>query len=103
MYAVIDDRGSQIKVAEGEIIAIDLADFEPGSEVIFDRVLLLSGDSGVKIGAPVVEGASVVAEVVGTVKGVKVHGMSFRRRKSSKVRKGHRQKYTRVRIKQIKA
>ena len=103
MYAVIDDRGSQIKVTEGEVVAIDLSDAEPGSEVIFDRVLLFVDDSGVKVGTPTVDGASVVAEVVGDIKGKKVYGVSFRRRKSSKVRNGHRQRYTRVKIKAIKA
>jgi large subunit ribosomal protein L21 len=103
MYAVIDDRGSHIKVAEGEVLNVDLLDGLPGAEVVFDRVLLYSDESGVVIGKPTVEGAEVVAEVVGLAKGKKVHGVSFRRRKNSKVRKGHRQKYSRVRIKQIKA
>jgi len=103
MYAVIDDRGNQIKVSEGEVINVDLADVEPGSEVVFERVLLVSDDSGVKIGRPVVQDAKVIAEVLGNVKGKKVYGISFRRRKASRVRKGHRQKYTKVRIKEIKA
>jgi large subunit ribosomal protein L21 len=103
MYAVIDDRGNQIKVSEGEVVTVDLADAEPGSEVVFERVLLVSDDSGVKIGRPVVQDAKVIAEVIGNVKGKKVYGVSFRRRKSSRVRKGHRQKYTKVRIKEIKA
>ena len=103
MYAVIDDRGNQIKVVQGEIVEVDLAVAEPGSEIVFDRVLLTSGDAGIKVGAPVVEGARVVAEVLGETKGQKVYGMSFRRRKNSKVRKGHRQHYTSVRIKEITA
>lgn len=103
MYAVIDDRGNQVKVAEGQVLNVDVMDGEKGTEVTFDRVLLLSGDSGVKIGAPLVEGASVTAEIIGEVKGKKVWGISFRKRKSSKVRKGHRQRYTKVKIKEIKA
>lgn len=103
MYAVIDDRGNQIKVTAGEVLDIDLLGEEAGSEIVFDRVLLYSDDSGVKIGKPTVEGVEVVAEVVGDVKGKKIYGVSFRRRKNSKVRKGHRQKYSRIRIKEIRA
>ncbi len=101
MYAVIDDRGNQIRVAEGEIVEIDLMDAEPGAEIVFDKVLLASSDSGVTVGKPSIEGARVVAEVLGKSKGRKVYGVSFRRRKNSKVRKGHRQHYSRVRIKEI--
>ena len=103
MYAVVEHKGSQIKVTQGEVVNVDLLDIEPGQEVVFDRVLLLSGESGVKIGKPAVDGASVVAEVLGEVKGKKTWGVSFPRRKSSRVRKGHRQKYTKIRIKEIKA
>jgi len=103
MYAVIDDRGNQVKVSAGDVVDLDLLAVEAGSEVIFDRVLVYSDESGVKIGKPTVEGASVVGEVIGEVKGRKVYGVSFRRRKNSKVRKGHRQKYSRVEIKEIRA
>ncbi len=103
MYAVIEDRGNQIKVSQGEVLKIDLNNAEPGSEIVFEKVLLYSDDAGVKVGAPTVAGAKVVAEVLGERKGKKVYGVSFRRRKSSRVRKGHRQKYTAVRIKEITA
>lgn len=103
MYAVIDDRGNQIKVVQGEIIDVDLMDVEEGGEIVFERVLLYSDDSGVKVGKPAVEGVQVVAEMLGEVKGKKVYGVSFRRRKNSRVRKGHRQHYSRIKIKEIKA
>ncbi len=103
MYAVIDDRGNQLKVSPGEIVELDLMNADPGSEIVFDRVLVYSDDDGVKVGKPTLEGAEVVAEVLGESKGRKVHGVSFRRRKNSKVRKGHRQKYSRVKIKSIRA
>ncbi len=103
MYAVIDDRGNQIKVAAGEVVEIDLIDGEAGSEIVFDKVLFVSDDSGVKVGKPALDGAKVTAEVIGESAGKKVYGMSFRRRKNSKVRKGHRQHYTQVRIKDITA
>lgn len=101
MYAVIDDRGNQLKVVEGDVLNVDLSDAEPGSEIVFDKVLLYSDDSGVKIGTPTVDGAQVTAEVIGEDKGKKIYGVSFRRRKASMVRKGHRQHYTKVKIKSI--
>jgi len=103
MYAVINDRGNQIRVVEGEILDVDLLEAEAGSEIVFGEVLLCSDDSGVKVGKPALEGVEVVAEVLGESKGKKVHGVSFRRRKNSKVRKGHRQHFSRVRIKEIRA
>ncbi len=103
MYAVINDRGNQIKVAQGDVVSVDLLDAEPGAEVVFDNVLFYSDGSGVKVGQPAVEGATVVGEVMGHIKDKKIYGVSFRRRKGSQVRKGHRQKYTQVRIKGINA
>jgi large subunit ribosomal protein L21 len=103
MYAVINDRGNQIRVAEGDLVEIDLMESEEGAELVFDEVLLFSDDSGTKVGKPTVEGAKVVAEVIDDITGKKIYGVSFRRRKNSKVRKGHRQSYTRVKIKEIKA
>ena len=103
MYAVISDRGNQITVTEGEVLEIDLLDAAGGDEIIFDNVLMISNDSGVTLGKPAVEGVRVVAEVVCDTKGKKVYGLSFRRRKSSKVRKGHRQKYTKIKINKIEA
>ena len=103
MYAVINDRGNQIKVSQGELVTIDLTEAEPSTELIFDSVMLYSDDSGVKIGTPTIEGAKVVAQIVGPKAGVKVYGTTFRRRKNSKVRRGHRQHYTQIRIKEITA
>jgi len=101
MYAIIDDRGNQLKVAEDDVVNLDLLEAETGSEVVFDRVLLTSDDGDVKVGKPALEGVRVVGEVLGDFKGRKVTGVSFRRRKGSKVKTGHREKFTRVRIKAI--
>ncbi len=101
MYAVIEDRGRQYRVAEGDVVRIDRRDAEPGEAITFDRVLLVSGDDGVQVGKPAVDGASVSAVVEGEVKGRKVVTMHFRRRKDSRTRTGHRQKYTAVRIESI--
>lgn len=101
MYAIIADGGRQYKVEEGQILEIDFREAEAGSEMTFDRVLAVSGDSGIKLGKPTVAGASVTAKVIGETKGDKIFVQKFRRRKNSKRRTGHRQKYVKVQIGKI--
>lgn len=104
MYAIIRDRGNQATVREGDEILIDRnAELEAGSTVTFDEVLLVSNEGNVRVGKPTVEGASVSAEVMGPAKGEKLVVFRFKRRKNVRVKKGHRQKYTRVRITGISA
>ena len=99
MYAIIADGGRQYKVEEGQELDIDLRDAASGDEITFDQVLAVSGDDGVQVGQPVVEGAeTVTAEVLAEVKGEKIYVQKFRRRKDSKRRTGHRQRYTRIRV-----
>jgi large subunit ribosomal protein L21 len=102
MYAVIRDRGRQYSVREGDTFNIDLMT-DPGESIDFSDVLLLSGDGDVKVGKPTVEGATVNASVIGLAKGPKLDVLKYRRRKDSKVKTGHRQKYTRIRIEKISA
>lgn len=114
MYAVIEDSGQQFRVAEGDVLNVDLRDLDEGqTELRFERVLLISpgtlerdGDEGdksaVKVGTPLVEGASVTAQIVDAEhKGPKVHSHKWRRRKSSRTKTGHRQKYVQVRVTKI--
>ena len=101
MYAIIADSCRQFKVEEGQEVVVDLRDAEAGSTITFDQVLAVSGDDGVKIGKPTVDGASVTAEVLGETKGKKIYVQKFRRRKNSRRRTGHRQHYTTVRIDSI--
>lgn len=102
MYAIIDDNGKQYKAAEGDSFEVDLRAAQPGDEVSFDRVLLVSGDDTATVGTPTIEGAAVRAEVLGDTKGKKVVVQHFRRRQGrNRTRRGHRQPYTRVKIKQI--
>jgi large subunit ribosomal protein L21 len=105
MYAVIEDSGQQFRVSEGDVLDVDLRTLaEEETQVQFDRVLLVSDESGVKVGTPLVDGAVVAAEVVDPeVKGVKVHSYYLRRRKASRKKTGHRQRYLRVRITNISA
>ncbi len=103
MYAVIRDGGRQFTVREGDRILVDLrGGVEPGATVRFD-VLLVAGESGVKLGTPVVEGAAVIGKVIGERKGEKLYPFKYRRRKESKTRRGHRQRYTAVKVEKIEA
>ncbi|HWA98372.1 MAG TPA: 50S ribosomal protein L21 [Pirellulales bacterium] len=102
MYAIILDGRRQLKVEEGAEIVVDLRDgLKTGDAVKFDRILAVSGDQGLKLGTPALDGASVTAEVVGLVQGPKLVVQHFRRRKNSRRRNGHRQVSTRVRINKI--
>lgn len=109
MYAIIEQGGKQYKIAEGDRINIELTEVAPDATSIeLDRVLMVSDGENVKIGRPVVEGAKVTASFKGSaeeavVKGQKVYPMHFRRRKNSKKRIGHRQKYLEVVIDKIEA
>ena len=100
MYAIIADSGRQYKVEEGQMLEVDLRDVNPGDSITFDRVLAIGGGD-FKLGTPEVSGASVSAMVLDHTKGDKIYVQKFRRRKNSKRRTGHRQKYTRVRIEKI--
>ncbi|HIG10647.1 MAG: 50S ribosomal protein L21 [bacterium] len=104
MYAIINDSNQQSTVRAGDVILCDLkSDSQAGETIIFDQVLLVGDEGTVKVGQPTVEGASVVGEVLGEVKGPKLIAFRFKRRKNVRVKRGHRQRYTRVRITEIKA
>jgi len=109
MYAVIEQGGKQYKVTEGDRLNIELTDVADDAERIeLDKVLFVSDGENVKIGTPLLEGAKVVASFKGTagqaiVKGPKLYPTHFRRRKNSKRRIGHRQKYLQVVIEKIVA
>jgi len=102
---VIEDSGQQFRVQEGDVLDVDLRDLaEDQTEIEFDRVLLVSGDETLSVGTPVVSGAKVVAKVVDPlVKGRKVYVSQFRRRKDSRRRIGHRQKFMQIRVMKIVA
>lgn len=103
MYAVIADGGRQYKVEEGQEIVLSYRDVPGGSQIAFDRVLAFSGDGNIKIGTPVVAGATVTAEVIGPEQADKIYIQKFRRRKNYRRRTGHRQLHTRVKIVKISA
>ena len=105
MYAIIEDSGQQFKVSEGDVVNVDLKGLDEKTDTIeFDRVLMVADGENVTVGTPLVDGAKVVAEVVqAKVAGKKVVSFKYRRRKASRRKIGHRQKYTQVRVKQIVA
>jgi large subunit ribosomal protein L21 len=103
VHAIIEDSGTQIKVASGDVIDIDLRDLGDAKSITFDRVLLVgSPDADATIGTPYVDGASVTAEVLDEVKGEKLDVIKFKRRKGYRVKTGHRQRYLRVKIAEVK-
>lgn len=104
MYAVVRTGGQQYKVSEGDTITVKRLDAEVGAEVDLSDVLLVAGgDEGARIGAPVVEGASVLAEVVSHQKGAKRETFKYIRRHRSRVRRGFRPSETTLAIKAVKA
>ena len=102
MYAVFVSGGKQHRVVEGETLKLEKIEVATGDSVDFDQVLLVANGDDIKIGAPVVEGAKVTAEVVSHGRADKVKIIKFRRRKHSMKRQGHRQWYTEVKITGIK-
>ena len=101
MYAVIEDSGSQFKVEEGDVIRVDLRELpEDKTSIEFDKVLLIGGDKP-QIGTPVVDGAKVEADVLTEVRGEKITIIKLRRRKNYRRKRGHRQKFLRVKITKI--
>ncbi|KGK41464.1 MULTISPECIES: 50S ribosomal protein L21 [Nitrincola] len=103
MFAVIVSGGKQYRVQEGQTLKLEKLVAEQGAKVEFDRVLLVSNGDNVTVGAPVVEGAKVSAEVVSHGRGDKVTIIKFRRRKHHMKRQGHRQWFTEVKITGISA
>jgi large subunit ribosomal protein L21 len=102
MYAVIRERGKQYKVEPGKSIEIDLKEnTKKGDTLELTDVLMVSKDGETQIGVPTVENAKVISEVQGHTKGKKLVVMKFRRRKDSRTKQGHRQKYTKIKIKEI--
>lgn len=102
MYAVIQTGGKQYRVAEGDVVRVELLEKDPKQSVVFDRVLLVAKDSDVKVGQPVVKGATVEAEVIRHDRAKKVLIFKKRRTKTYQRTQGHRQGFTEVRIKGIK-
>jgi large subunit ribosomal protein L21 len=102
MYAVVETGGKQYKVAEGDIIKVEKLSGQPGEEVIFNQVLLFSGDDGrIDIGTPRLENLQVVGEVLLQDRARKIIVYKYKRRKNYRRKQGHRQAFTKVKIAKI--
>ncbi len=101
MYAIIETGGKQYKVAEGQMIKVEKLNVEAGDKVTLDQVLMLSNDSGTRIGNPLVEGAQVTAAVLEQGRGKKIVVYKYKRRKNERKKQGHRQAYTKLLIEKI--
>jgi large subunit ribosomal protein L21 len=101
MYAIVEIAGQQFRVQSNQEIFVHRLEGNAGDQLNFDKVLMVSGDTGTKVGTPTVEGASVSATIVSHDKGDKVIVFKKKRRKGYKVKNGHRQCFTRIRINEI--
>lgn len=102
MYAIIATGGKQYRVSQGDVIYIEKLNQEENSTVSFD-VLLVGGESGVKTGTPLVAGAKVEGKVLGQLKGEKITVFTYKSKKNSQRKMGHRQPYTKVEITAVQA
>ena len=103
MYAVVKIKNQQFRVTPDTNLQVPLLGNEVGDSLTFDEVLMVSDGSEVKVGTPTVEGASVAAEVVGHGRSRKIVVFKYKRRKNYRRKKGHRQAFTEVNIKDISA
>ena len=103
MYAVIKTGGKQYKVAAGEKIKVELIAADVGQEIVIDQVLAVGDGADLKVGSPLVAGASVTAMVVAQGKHDKVHIFKMRRRKHYRKSQGHRQSFTELQISAVTA
>ncbi len=101
MFAVVEIAGKQYKVTNNDTIVVPTRREKPGDKVKFDRVLLLGSEKEVTVGHPLVTGASVEATVVDGVRGEKLVVFKKKKRKGYRLKKGHRQDYSRVQITNI--
>jgi large subunit ribosomal protein L21 len=98
MYAVIKTGGKQYRVAQGERLKVESIAADVGAEIVLDQVLLVADGEDVKMGAPLLSGATVKATVVAHGRGEKISIYKMRRRKHYRKHQGHRQNYTEIQI-----
>lgn len=103
MYAIIETGGKQFKVAEGDVLKVELLHAEAGETVEIDKVLLVNKDGLLTVGKPYVEGAKVTLKVEENGKGKKIVVFKYKAKKNYRKKKGHRQPYTKVTVEKIEA
>lgn len=103
MYAVIETGGKQYRVNVGDVVFVEKLGVEVDGEVKFDKVMAVGNEDSVVVGSPVVEGATVEAKVLRNAKGKKITVFTYRAKKDSKRKMGHRQPYSKIEITAINA
>jgi len=103
MYAIIETGGKQYQVKEGDILFVEKMEVAEDETITIDKVLAVGGDDGITVGSPVLEGANVTAKVLKNGKGKKITVFTYRPKKGSKRKLGHRQPYSKIQIAAINA
>ncbi|MBM3901946.1 MAG: 50S ribosomal protein L21 [Verrucomicrobia bacterium] len=103
MYAVLESGGKQYRVSAGDTLEVERIAADAGQSIRLDRILLVNNDGKVSVGAPLVQGAAVTADVVEHIRGDKKIIWKMRRRKGYHKKQGHRQELTVLKIKEITA
>jgi large subunit ribosomal protein L21 len=103
MYAIVEINNKQYKVEEGKFIEVDLMKEKEGTKLSFDKVLMVSDGKSVNIGKPVIEGATIDTEILGSTKEKKVLVYKMRAKKGYRRKQGHRQQHTKLKIAKINA
>lgn len=103
MYAIVETGGKQFKVTQGATIFVEKLNAEVGSTVTLDKVLLVNNEGSVKVGAPLVDGAKIVAKVVAHGRDKKIVVFKYKSKKNYHKKQGHRQPFTRLAIESIQA
>ena len=102
MYAVVRNGGHQYRVSEGDTIEVERLDVEAGTSYTFEEVLMIGGEDAPAVGTPYLDGARVSATILGEQKGEKITVFKYKPKNRYRVKTGHRQVYTRLRIDSIK-
>ena len=103
MYAVVETGGKQYRVQAGDVFRVERLEGEVGQEVVLDKVHMVGKEDSTKFGTPLLEGASVKAEILSQARADKVLVFKFKSKKNVRRMRGHRQYYTEIRIKEIDA
>lgn len=102
-YAIVESGGKQYRMEEGLSLKVDKIHVEPGTDVLLNKVLLVGGEDGAKAGQPYLPEAKVACEVLEHGRDKKIVVFRFLRRKDSRKKQGHRQEFTRIKVKSIQA
>ena len=102
-YAIFETGGKQLKAEVGQVLFVEKLKAEDGEELTFDKVLAIGGDDGIAVGSPYVEGAAVKAKLLKQGKAKKITVFTYKAKKNSKRKMGHRQPYSKIEITAITA